>query len=56
MPKLAFKTEAEKIEPDATAQPANVLTVSQFERLSENERNAFREIGGTVTNDKQTNN
>jgi len=56
MPKVSFKTEAEKQEPDATEPSATVLTVSQFEKLDEQERNAFRDAGGTVTNDKQTNN
>jgi hypothetical protein len=56
MPKLAFKTETEKTESDATIQPVIVLTVSQFEKLDEQERNAFRDAGGTVTNDNQINN
>lgn len=53
MPKVSFKTEAEKQETDATTPAANVLTVSQFEALDEQARNAFRDAGGTVTNDKQ---
>ncbi len=32
------------------AQDPNILTVSEFERLSEEEKQRFRDAGGTVTN------
>lgn len=45
------KPETQSDKPESPAKVEGVLTISQFEKLTDAEKQAFREANGTVTND-----
>ena len=48
---MAAKKKQAKSKPDKPKASALIITVSQLGKLSDEEKQKFREAGGTVTND-----